>query len=593
MSTTKFAKPQRHFSIALLEEHSFVIGLTVRLILMYALPRLMDDGLLLQGVRYTDIDYDVFTDAAEHIAHGRSPYARHTYRYTPFLAKFLALPLDHKLDGNGFSFQSSLLSTKYFGKFLFCIADAICGYIIALLRRRQRASSSSDTQQPSQTQQPLQKQQQKSKQKQQNIILKKIQELIPTPSAKLVDALWWLYNPLPINICTRGSAESLVVLLPVLITVALVNMYQKKIPLSSSQTPCFQGTLPIRLRACLTGILHGIAIHAKLYPVIYTVSIMAAFARQEQQRILTTRKSHITSQRAREGGWLHNLSDYLRIMENCFCCALSSEKNGMTGFPWKHPLRILTLAALWVERLFFTLSSVLFLILSLGTMAFLTYLSVHFYGRVALDEGLLYHFQRVDHRHNYSIYWYWIYLARGRASEALNRMTLIGTGASEGLAKTTFSPQMGFLGHIPLIPQIIILGFTSLGIAPYDMTLALFCQTFAFVAFNKVTTAQYFTWYLCLLPLCADRIQWRSKRMILSLTFLFVSIATWLLSAFTLEMLGWTSHRQVWLASVLFFIANVNLLSAILNGYKKKKTTVLMSTPGAGWATGRNKAKLS
>mmetsp|Transcript_15894 Transcript_15894/g.31533 ORF Transcript_15894/g.31533 Transcript_15894/m.31533 type:complete len:308 (-) Transcript_15894:963-1886(-) len=230
MSTTKFAKPQRHFSIALLEEHSFVIGLTVRLILMYVLPRLMDDGLLLQGVRYTDIDYDVFTDAAEHIAHGRSPYARHTYRYTPFLAKFLALPLDHKLDGNGFSFHvmSSLLSTKYFGKFLFCIADAICGYIIALLRRRQRASSSSDTQQPSQTQQPLQKQQQKSKQKQQNIILKKIQELIPTPSAKLVDALWWLYNPLPINICTRGSAESLVVLLPVLITVALVNMYQKK-----------------------------------------------------------------------------------------------------------------------------------------------------------------------------------------------------------------------------------------------------------------------------------------------------------------------------------------------------------------------------
>lgn len=311
-------------------------------------------------VRYTDIDYDVFTDAAEHITHGRSPYARHTYRYTPFLAKLLALPLDRKLDGNGFSFRimTSLLSTKYFGKFLFCIADAICGYIIALLRRRQRALSSSDTPQPSQIQQPRQKQQQKSRQEQQNGILKKIQEQIPTPSAKLVDALWWLYNPLPINICTRGSAESLVVLLPVLITVALVNMYQKKIPSSSSQFPYFQGTLPIRLRACLAGILHGIGIHAKLYPVIYTVSIMAVFARQEQQRILTTRKSHIRSQRAREGGWLHSLSDYLRIIENCFCCAPSSEKNGMAGFPWKHPLRILTLAALWVERLFFTLSSV-------------------------------------------------------------------------------------------------------------------------------------------------------------------------------------------------------------------------------------------
>ena len=39
------------------------------------------------------------------------------------------------------------------------------------------------------------------------------------------------------------------------------------------------------LRAAVAGILHGLAIHAKLYPVIYTVSYMAHFSFQEQQSI--------------------------------------------------------------------------------------------------------------------------------------------------------------------------------------------------------------------------------------------------------------------------------------------------------------------
>jgi len=205
---------------------------------------------------------------------------------------------------------------------------------------------------------------------------------------------------------------------------------------------------------------------------------------------------------------------------------------------------------------------------SIGTVGVLTYLAVYYYGQTALDEGLLYHFQRVDHRHNYSMYWYWIYLARGKA-EAISQLST---------EATTTSSAWGF---IPLLPQVLILGFSSLGIAPYDLAFALFCQTFSFVAFNIVITAQYFTWYLCLLPLCSDRINWYSKRMILSLGLLIVSIITWLLSAFTLEMLGWRSHRQVWLASLFFFIANVNLLSSILNGYKKG--TAPSSQPGKGW----------
>lgn len=65
-------------------------------------------------LKYTDVDYQVFSDAAGSIAIGKSPYTRATYRYTPLLAL-------------------TLLPNIYWGiwgKVLFAFCDCICGILL-------------------------------------------------------------------------------------------------------------------------------------------------------------------------------------------------------------------------------------------------------------------------------------------------------------------------------------------------------------------------------------------------------------------------------------------------------------------------------
>jgi len=219
------------------------------------------------------------------------------------------------------------------------------------------------------------------------------------------DALWWLYNPLVINICTRGSAESLLVLLPVLLTVWTATSVRKRDHVLYS--------------AVVAGICHGVAIHAKLYPIIYTLSFVTNFADMEKTIPRPTRPS--------------------------------------------------TIISVWIRRLL-TPAPIAFGVVSMSVFVALTWTSVFFYGDVVLQEGLLYHFSCVDHRHNYSMHWFWIYLARARGTI-----------------------DMTLVGRLLLVPQLCLLIYTSLGVAPYNLPLALFIQTFLFVAHNKVITAQYFT----------------------------------------------------------------------------------------------------
>ena len=69
-------------------------------------------------VKYTDIDYPVFTDAARYVGAGQSPYRRETYRYTPLLA-WILLPT---------SWGGHWI---LWGKILFAASDLVAGSLVA------------------------------------------------------------------------------------------------------------------------------------------------------------------------------------------------------------------------------------------------------------------------------------------------------------------------------------------------------------------------------------------------------------------------------------------------------------------------------
>jgi phosphatidylinositol glycan class M len=94
---------------------------------------LLRTGLLLYGLwmdthpvlKYTDIDYVVFSDASRYVRNGQSPYERATYRYTPLLS-WILLP-------NNWN--------PVFGKVLFSICDILVGLLLHWMLLRRRLSS--------------------------------------------------------------------------------------------------------------------------------------------------------------------------------------------------------------------------------------------------------------------------------------------------------------------------------------------------------------------------------------------------------------------------------------------------------------------
>ncbi|TPX45224.1 hypothetical protein SeMB42_g03688 [Synchytrium endobioticum] len=361
-------------------------------------------------IKYTDIDYLVFTDAANHTYHNESPYARSTYRYTPLLS-YLLVPGIH------------LGWEKWWGKLVFVACDILNGCLLYRIGRMQN-----------------------------------------------VDVLIWIVvlwnlNPFVATISTRGSSESVVI---VLVLGAIYLMMSGKWRLAS--------------------VVLGIAIHFKIYPIIYGISFLMHCKEPDS-----------------DSGERPASFDTLKQITFFFICGTT----------------------------FCILSSAMYIL----------------YGSAFLQESYLYHLSRQDHRHNFSIYFYYLYL------------TSSSTTPSVFARLVSFTPQLGL---------VVLLGMLH---GRYDLPFACFSQTFAFVMLNKVVTSQYFMWYLCFLPVILPSSNLNGRKGVVLLVGWTLGQAVWLSYAYQLEHLGRNTFRSLCMAGCLFFIINCVILVELIRAHSLASLT--------------------
>ena len=372
-------------------------------------------------ILYTDIDYHVFSDGAKELLLGKNPYERETYRYTPILA-FLMTP--------------NILFYYSFGKFLLSTIDVIVGFLIEKLLIVQNNKNSND-------------------------------------EKFVYNSLFYLYNPIIIVICTRGSADCIITCLVVLCLLLLEMKYY-----------------------LLSAFVYGFAVHFKIYPIIYAPAIYL---------YLVNKIYNNNNQNENE-----NKNSYLKFILQKFL------------FP-------IFLILKNIHKYY----SILYVLISSFTFLSLLIIFYKIIGYKFLYEYLLYHIIRKDHRHNYSMFYYLIYLT-------------YNSKLSKFLSLITFLPQ------IILIILITILMFEKIN-------LCLIVLTMVFVVFNKVITAQYFIWYLCLMPLIVNRNllfkEKKTKGIFLAGIWMFFE-GIWNSFSHLLEYNGKNKFVEMWLIDVGFFLIN-------------------------------------
>jgi GPI mannosyltransferase 1 subunit M len=416
------------------------------------------------GWKYTDADYSIFCDAADFVAQGLSPYERVTYRYSPLLATLLHLlsptPAWHNVSG----------------KLLFLVCDALI--VPELLRIGHLRSH------------PLG-----------SIVGRSNHREDCAVGGGRWWAVVWALNPISAYIATRGSMDSISNYL-VLLTLRLLLE-------SESQSMQTQKRL-----AMSAGAAYGLAVHLRLYPVIY-LPVLATYLWQPLS--------------PRNDSQIYSNSN------------VNSNHDPQRLFPFLLAASTACLA---------------------GTAA-----AVQGYGASFLHHGLLYHLTRTDHRHNFSLYFYSIYLSKSASLSSLS---------------TTSSLSLVAAKWLPFFCQAIAMAVVVRRFVARNWLFCLFLETLVFVAFNKVVTGQYFLWFVVLLPvafpqpffqrLCSNH----SNNNLLQRKSLWIwtsAVSLWLFSAWLLEMNGISFFSFIFAASVLLLFANVLVVQSLAAEYLSWSTT--------------------
>ncbi|KAJ1442116.1 PIG-M-domain-containing protein [Ochromonadaceae sp. CCMP2298] len=535
----------------------------------------------LQGLQYTDIDYYVFSDAASLVRQGESPYERATYRYPPLLALLLV--------------PNVLFSA--FGKVLFCLADALMVF--------------------------------------------EIRRFHPHPHQGLC---WmWALNPMSVNLCSRGSADSITNLLVVRVLrqvcecasawgeagaeVEAVVGAEKGADSSSGSgsgsgkgggkgsgkgggkgggkgksengdasagadtdagagvgigtdasagvdtgagagagigagagagigTGAGAGGCTDRrsdgVLLC-AGIAYGLLVYLRIYPVIYFPAFVAHLLTPQGERrgsVVSTAGSTADTRSAgtRAADTRAADTDTRNSSTPIKTIAPTGSHTHTHTYPHTH-----TRAAV-----LFSLSA-LFTALLLGTLSYAAYADPY------LHNAVLYHLTRQDHRHNFSPHFLWIYLYTGD-SHTLQ----MGAQILALLPPLSVGVDMAFfIDKIVLfVPQMVLL-LALVWRFRANLPVLLLLQTMVFVAYNKVITAQYFGWVLCLLPPCwpVGAIPKGTVPWVLTVLGIWGgSVGLWLHQAYLLEFEGaggGGGFGRVWGAALLFHVCSAAAIGCI------------------------------
>lgn len=170
---------------------------------------------------------------------------------------------------------------------------------------------------------------------------------------------------------------------------------------------------------------YGLVVHFRIYPIIYSIPIILVldpnFFPSNQKPVLRN-WSAVQGERPKDGSGSHSLHNLFKSI--------------------------------------FTWNRVIFGLVSGLVFLFCTGLFYCLYEWEFLHEALLYHLTRTDPRHNFSIYFYHIYLHYGYDTSVVEKLI-------------SFLPQF-------LVQLVLIFCFAQ------DLPFCIFVQTVAFVAFNKV-----------------------------------------------------------------------------------------------------------
>lgn len=189
-------------------------------------------------------------------------------------------------------------------------------------------------------------------------------------------------------------------------------------------------------------------------------------------------------------------------------------------------------------------TNMFYLIVTLLTLSLLNGVMFYIYGFEFLYNSYIYHFVRLDHRHNFSVYNVLLYY-----KSSVNSNTNI--------------EQFAFVPQLVLSAIVLPLMF-----AKQDLISCLFVQTFTFVTFNKVMTSQYFIWFLIFLPhylSLSNLVKSKYKRGIFMLCLWVGTQGFWLYNAYQLEFLGInTFDNGLLFAACGFFLSNCWLISQFI-----------------------------